>query len=359
VRHPARIPLLMLAAASLVSGVWGGLVRMQTTFVLPVDHAAWITFHGPLMVSGFLGTLIGVERAVALAKRWAYAVPLVTGLGGANLLVLSDGGLGPELVTAGSVGYLAVTLAMVRRHPAIFTVLPAAGAVAWVVGNALWAAGGDVPHSALWWGAFLVTTIVGERLELARMKRPTRHERPLVLVAIAVFAAGVAASPWADALGPRIAGAGMLLLAAWLLAFDITRRTVRQPGLPRFSAVCLMAGYVWLGVAGGILAAGAELVSSLPYDALLHSLFLGFAFSMIFGHAPIVLPAVLGVSLPFRRVFYVHVVLLHASVAARVGADLAGSAVGRSYAGAVAATAIGLFLLSSLLVALRAQSAGS
>jgi hypothetical protein len=45
----------------------------------------------------------------------------------------------------------------------------------------------------------------------------------------------------------------------------------------------------------------------------------------VMGHAPIILPAVLGISLPHRWWAWVPLVLLHASVALRVGADLAGS----------------------------------
>jgi hypothetical protein len=33
-----------------------------------------------------------------------------------------------------------------------------------------------------------------------------------------------------------------------LATFDIARRTVRQSGVTRFIAVCLLSGYVWLGV---------------------------------------------------------------------------------------------------------------
>jgi len=44
------------------------------------------------MVSGFLGTLISLERAVALKARWPYAAPLLSGLGDAALIV---GGPGP------------------------------------------------------------------------------------------------------------------------------------------------------------------------------------------------------------------------------------------------------------------------
>lgn len=38
------------------------------------------------MALGFLGTVIGLERAVALGSRWTFAVPLLSG-GGAIVLV--------------------------------------------------------------------------------------------------------------------------------------------------------------------------------------------------------------------------------------------------------------------------------
>jgi len=51
---------------------------------------------------------------------------------------------------------------------------------------------------------------------------------------------------------------------------------------------------------------------------------------MIFGHAPVIFPAVLGVAIPFRRLFYVHLALLHVGVALRVTGDLgAGTAIAR------------------------------
>jgi metal-sulfur cluster biosynthetic enzyme len=46
------------------------------------------------------------------------------------------------------------------------------------------------------------------------------------------------------------------------------------------------------------------------YDATLHAFFLGFVFAMIFAHAPIIFPAVLGARMAYRPLFYAHVVLL-------------------------------------------------
>ena len=43
---------------------------------------------------------------------------------------------------------------------------------------------------------------------------------------------------------------------------------------------------------------------------------------MIFGHAPIIFPAVLGRPLPYRRAFYLHLVLLQITLIMRIGGDL-------------------------------------
>ena len=56
-----------LAGLSLLTGLWAGIARMG--WFLPVPNSQFVVIHGPLMVVGFLGTLIGLERAVAL-QRW-------------------------------------------------------------------------------------------------------------------------------------------------------------------------------------------------------------------------------------------------------------------------------------------------
>lgn len=52
----------------MLAGMWAGLVRLG--WALPTVHLALPLAHGPLMVSGFLGTLISLERAMALGS-WA------------------------------------------------------------------------------------------------------------------------------------------------------------------------------------------------------------------------------------------------------------------------------------------------
>jgi hypothetical protein len=93
-----------------------------------------------------------------------------------------------------------------------------------------------------------------------------------------------------------------------------------------------LTGYFWLFFGGVLLALTSGLVPGLGYDAILHALFLGFVFSMIFGHAPVILPAVLGVPVPFSRGLYVPLAALHLTLALRIGADLTGSASVRTLA---------------------------
>jgi hypothetical protein len=64
---------------------------------------------------------------------------------------------------------------------------------------------------------------------------------------------------------------------------------------------------------------------------------------VVAGHALIILPSVLGVVLPFPRVFYAHRALLHLSLLLRVGGDLTGWTRGQQWGGLGNAVAILLF----------------
>lgn len=343
-----RLPLLVPGMLALLAGLWGGVARLG--WELPSPGVPLATLHGPLMVSGFLGTLIGLERAVALGHRWAFAGPLLTGLGTLTLLTGLggwSGPLAPFALSAGSLVLVAVFAVVLRRQPALFTATMAAGAVVWLAGNALWLARWPIHRIVLWWVGFLVLTIAGERLELARMLRLTAARRAAFLVAAGLFAAGLLGSVVAPDAGVRLAGAGLVALAAWLARYDVARRTVRQAGLPRFVALCLFSGYVWLGIGGLLAVLFGGVAAGARYDALLHALFLGFVFAMIFGHAPIIFPAVLGLPVRFRPTFYVPLVLLHLTLLVRVAGDLVPWPAGRAWGGLLNALTVGLFLAST------------
>ncbi len=349
-----RYPILLVALLTLLAATWAGLLRIGWALPAAGSLAA---AHGPLMVSGFLGTLIGLERAVALAalgRRWTYMAPILAGLGA--LTTLAGLPVGPWLLTAGSLALIAVFGEIVRRQPAAATYTMAFGAVLWAAGNVLWLVGWPLFRVAWWWAGYLALTIAGERLELVRL---TRFPRNAMIAFFALLAACVAGllllsfTPLADA-GTRIVGAGCLLLAAWLLRFDLARKTVRQRGLTRFIAVNLLLGYGWLAGSGALTLAAGQQAAGPLYDAMLHALFLGFVFGMIFGHAPVIFPAVLGRTLSYGAHFYGHVILLHASLALRIVADLSGWFDLRRWGGMVNGIALVLFLVVTALSLRRA-----
>ena len=88
--HLARSLILLVVAITLLGGLGSGLARMGWQ-VGTLSHN-WMLLHGPLMICGFLGTVICLERAVALAarSRWGLAVPIVNAAGALALLVMPD-----------------------------------------------------------------------------------------------------------------------------------------------------------------------------------------------------------------------------------------------------------------------------
>ena len=325
-----RLPLLVLGFASLALGVAGGLARLGASIPAP---AGAVSLHGALMVSGFLGTVIGLERAVALGHLWAYAAPLASGLGGICLLA----GLavpGFALMVLAAALLVAASAATFARQRSLEMATLLAGALAWLAGNLFLLAG---QPAVPWWIAFFALTIGGERLELSRyLKRPPAVRFYFLILAILLLITPLA---------PRLMGAALLLLALWLCAFDLARITVRQTALPRYIAVCLLSGYAWLALGGALLAA------AIAYDAALHAIFVGFVFSMVFGHAPVILPAVLRVSLPYSSVLYLPLALLHASLAIRVFVSVSVGAWGN-------AAAIALFVATAATLVFSRASSG-
>jgi hypothetical protein len=337
------LPFLLLALLGLLAGLWAGLIRIG--FTLPGMSGPLPLSHGPLMISGFLGTLIALERAAALRRRWMFAAPLLGGLGWLTGLLFPDLALGGVLIVLASLVTVFILLAMLRVESKIHTWTMALGACCWLAGNLFWMAGLPISRLVFLWEAFLVLTVAGERLELSRVLRPTPLQHRLFAAAAALYLAGALLNLWLPQPGSRLTGLGLLALAAWLLRFDLARRNLRHPiPLTRYIAVCLFGGYVWLAVGGLLsLALGAQ-VSGPFYDAILHATLVGFILSMILGHAPIILPALLGTMLTFKKAFYFNLALLHASLALRILGDLGKWYTLRSWGGLLNEVALLLFL---------------
>jgi len=349
----ARTPLLILGFIGLIVGVGAGLARLG--WHMPELAASAAALHGPLMICGFFGVVISLERAVAIGRLWAYAAPLLAGVG-TVLVVHAATSVAAWLYVAASGVLLIASLDILNRQRAMFTLTIALGAACWCVGNALWTAGAATHEVVTWWLAFLILTIAGERLELSRFLPPSRVARNVFALLLLVVGAGLLGAQ--RAWGTPVFAAGLLGLSLWLLKQDIARRTVRKAGLTRFIAVCLLSGYVWLLLSGAIiLAAGGLAPGSPSYDAALHAVALGFVFSMVFGHAPIIFPAVLRVAVPYHATFYLPLALLHASLMLRLAGDAAGQFEWTRAGGLAGAVALLAFVISTVSAVMRGRAA--
>ena len=350
-RPAARLPLLVLGMLSLLGGVLAGLARLDWT--VPSVAAASAGWHGALMISAFLGTVISLERAVAIARGWAYLAPAAAGIGGVALLAGVPVILTHILSIAAAATLVAASVQVLRRQVAPFTVILAIGALCWLIGNLVWLAGGALTAAVPWWLGFLVLTIAGERLELTRFLPTPAAAQRLFFAIVGGILAGAMTSYWQEDAGLRLFAAGLLALAVWLLRYDIARRNAQQQGLVRFIALCLLSGYAWLVLAGLLGVAGGFLPGHPWRDATLHAVGLGFVFSMIFGHAPIIFPAVMRVKIPYHPVFYLPLLVLHASLALRILGGLGDNFRLRSVGGLLNAIALLLFIATLVASVMR------
>jgi hypothetical protein len=348
-----RIPLLMAGFVSLAYGIGSGLLRMGWDF--PAFSATLTAFHGPLMVCGFLGTVISLERAVAIGRRWAYLGPLLAALGGLAFIAGLPWLLGAALITTASAILCLASAHIFFRQRAMFTLTLLLGSLSWTFGNLLWVSGFHIVYVIPWWIGFLVLTIAGERLELSRVLPQSTREVTAFMAIITLYLAGAGLATTTLTGNVRVLSASLLALSIWLVRHDVARRTIKQTGLTRFIAACLLSGYAWLmaGALVGLLS--PHLISGSGYDAFLHAILIGFVFSMIFGHAPIIFPAIAKVKIPYHPVFYLPLIVLHVSLLARMAGDLLHHPAVRSAGGALNAIALMLFVLSMIGAVIRGK----
>ena len=342
-----RFFLIGLAGISLLTGLWAGLARLG--WRLPLPNEQFVMMHGSLMVVGFLGTLIGLERAVALKRWWVYAIPVLSALSALSGLIGGPSQITASLAAVASLLMVAVFITLYRQYPSEHFIIMALSGLAWFAGNTLWFFAAAVFVFVPWWVGFLVLMIAGERLELSRLRQPPPLIRCAFHGCIAVILIGLACSLFDFPRAIRISGLGFLGLAVWLLRYDLAWQSAQQSGLPRFMAISLIAGYLWLAIAGILWIVFARYFSAgLRYDAMLHAIFLGFVFSMIFAHAPIILPTITGLALPFQSAFYLHVGLLHLSLLLRIAGDLAQWLWLQRWGGLLNAAAVLFFLINNM-----------
>ncbi|RME76498.1 MAG: hypothetical protein D6785_13725 [Planctomycetota bacterium] len=317
----------------LLFGILSGLVRIGlfsfSSFPpLPL-------YHPYFMIYGFFLALISLERVVAFPQKWAFLAPCFAILG-TFLHILQNFSIYPcSLVGWGL--YILSTLILLGIYLSLLQtsfpkgskkgcwkdrlfwgqIFMALGALFLLAGTGAFFFHNSI-LAASYWILFFVATIFGERLELSRIKGefPSLFSLESFLLLLAAFLLLlwnilVLFLPFPKIL--PLLGLSMMLLSLWCLKYDQIWRTLTFKGLPRYSSLNLLAAYVWLLFFGFY----SLFYHSFIYDIWLHSILLGFVFSMVFAHGPLIFPAISGISFPFTRLFYLPPLLLHVTLILR------------------------------------------
>ena len=343
-RNLLRLPFVFLAMLCMLVGLWTGLNRIGwSIYAMPA-----IVHHGAIMVGGFLGSLIALEKIIPLKTKALYIIPALSGASVILFLLQNDVVAFATLITA-SAGLCFVFLYYLVTQKQFIYLLMFAGSIGWLAGNIVLLSQRFYPAAFPWWAAFVLFIISAERLELMKFLPVSKKQKALFSVLLFLFPVGIILS--FHNFGNIVCGVALVGIAVWLLRFDLIGVTLRKSGLPQYVAVALTAGYVALLINGLLLITFAS--KTMGYDAVVHTFFVGFVFSMIFAHGPIILPGVLGITAkPFHRIVYLWLFLLHASWLLRCIADALLYFEWRKASGWITAVAIvGYFISMAILTA--------
>lgn len=349
-----RLPLLFLGFISLLFGMAGGLFRLGW----PVSFISVeiIASHDALMVGGFLGTLISLERAVAFRQKWAYLAPLISAI---SALVIIFGGwllLASVLMCIASLLLSLVTFMTMRHRPfTLYQLILLLGALSWCLASCLWLAGFSSVQLVPWWLGFLLFTIAGERLELSQVLPQSIKINSLFVFFVALYLIGGLGTTLAARWGMPLLSIALFLQTLCLLKNDIARYSIKQQGLIRYIGCCVLLGYMWLLTAGILGMAPIFTQSTISYDAFIHAIVIGFVFSMIFAHAPIIFPAIVKIRLPYHSFFYTSLIILNLSLLIRIYGDLTAMSALSRMGGILNVLAIAFFVVTMLFAAFRGR----
>jgi predicted membrane protein len=96
--------------------------------------------------------------------------------------------------------------------------------------------------------------------------------------------------------------------------------------------------------------------TALSYDMLVHVFFIGYAFSMIFAHGPIILPGELGITLrPYHPVVYAWLLLVQGSLLFLVCSDAVSNLEGRKVSGYFLGVGVVFYFVRLVVLVVRGR----
>lgn len=348
-----RLPAILFAILSLFSGIWGGLSRMGMSLDIPYPNM--VSFHGVLMVSGFLGTFITLERSEVLELGPGYFFAL---LSAAGAFIMGTGwGIeaGMAMIVLAGIGLVGMYVFTLSIQPEWHTFIMSLGGVLWFVGDIFWLQAYPFIYTANLWLGFLILTVVGEHIELSSTDHISDKQRVQAGMLSIIFMTGLLVHILWTETGVIMSALSLIGLAIWLMKNNLTGVTVRKTGLPKFRNICLLTSFIWLVIGAVISVLYLKVPDHLYYDAYLHSFFLGFIFSIIFAHAPVIIPRLTGWQVGFYDRFYFHYLLLQASLLIRLFGDFMADSMIRELGGILNGLTIVIFLVSTVVAVFQTQ----
>lgn len=305
--------LLLFVPLLLALAFYSALSRVG--WILPLPSIA--AKHGYLMVSALFATLISLERTLILKNRWWLSIPLLN-LASVAWVLLGHEIPGFALQLAAAVLLSLLYMAQWQKYRKDYFVGLTLSALCWALSAFVLLLGKPFAAASMWYILFLLFTIVAERLELSGfIATPKWAKRLLMALLTLLFVAQTLPFHWG---GKHLSGLIMAAVGYWLINFDIANLNLKKQGFFFFTGTTLVAGYLWLMISGVLMA--LPLTTAYHYDAVLHSFFIGFVFSMLYAHAPIIFPALLKLGFrPFHKLLYFPVLVTHALLLGRLYAD--------------------------------------
>nr|HPH47272.1 hypothetical protein [Chryseolinea sp.] len=193
------------------------------------------------------------------------------------------------------------------------------GACCLIIGHVMLITKQFYPMAFPWWLGFILFVIIGERIELSKFLPVTKQHKIMLVSFMSLFLIGLCL-PF-HGIGKYISGTALAMIAIWLMRHDVISIALKKDGFTRFSGTALLIGYISLLFTGLFLISLPDI--PFAYDAIVHTFFLGFAFSMIFAHGPIILPGVLGFNVkPYHPLLYLPLTTLVLSLVLRLLGDI-------------------------------------
>src|SRR5262245_43813811 len=312
--------VMLLGALCFLSAVSIGIWRVAVTrgFMLP-PIPEWLPAHGEIMLGGFLAALIIFERMIALRIDSLIWVPYVYA---SSALMIHSGNPAARIIhLAALAGWIMHRWIAYRKFHRWEKSL--VESVAFItLTSALMYPGGLAarPEVALQGLAFPIAVIAIERFGMSfPMKKITSR---LVLIGLIAWCGLWNLVTWRGIPNLTMMGGVTLVLVASIAFHDMALRASQKQtdGLHKFLRNALTLSYTWLFIAAVALTVSSKISSAISKDVLFHLIGLGFIFTMILGHAPLILSAAIG-KLPPKKAPVIPFLIFQAATLLRIIGD--------------------------------------